>query len=483
MNKLLNLSVVFKVLGLILLIISISILSCIPVALIYNEPTSSFYQSSLVSFLFGLLLYLLSLKSSDSKDLTKRDAYFTVTVSWILITIIGALPYLFSQTIPNIEDAIFESISGFSTTGASILTNIEILPKSMLYWRSLTHWIGGIGIIVLVIIVLPSFKIGSYNLFTLESSLKDKIQPKTRSVGIRLVAIYLALTITEIILLMLGKMNLFDSICHTFGTVATGGFSTQNTSIANYSPYIQYVIMIFMFLGGMNFVIFYYIFKKQFSKINANEELRFYFMVVTVIGIIVGLSLYFYKDLSPEESFRHSFFQVISMITTTGYMTYDYMILPEFIIIIFFFTLFLGGCTGSTAGSIKMARHLILFKNIKNRVSRFKSPNAIIPIRLNGNIIETNSNNSILNFTLVYITVFLLGSIVLIAFGNDIKTSASSIAACLGAVGPGIGSIGPTSNFAHLSEITKYILVFMMILGRLEIFTFIMLLTRTFWKN
>ncbi|MCF8373002.1 MAG: TrkH family potassium uptake protein [Bacteroidales bacterium] len=420
---------------------------------------------------------------NENAILDKKAAYFSVALSWAVIGIIGSFPYLFSHTIPSFNNALFESVSGFTTTGSSILTDIESLPKSILFWRSLTHWIGGIGIIVLFIIVMPSLQLGGYNLFTLESSLQEKIKPKIKSVGHRLLLIYLLLTFAEVVFLMLGKMNLYESVCHAFGTVATGGFSPRNTSIADYSPYIQYVIMVFMLLAGTNFVIHYYILKQDFNKVRSNEELKFYLSVIVVIGLIISAALYFKTGKSIELSFRESFFQVISIVTCTGFATADYLQWPGFAWVIIFFAMFLGGSTGSTAGGIKMARHLVLFNNLKRNIRQIVSPRAIFPLRLNGNSINEATNSSILTFIAIYFLVFVLGSVLMVLLGVDVKTASSSVATCMAGIGPGIGTVGPAGNFAHIPEAGKALLTFLMLIGRLEIYTILILFTPAFWKN
>ena len=288
MNSIINFKIVFKVISRNSFIVTCALLVNALIAIIYAENITPFIYSALISLFIGIVFFLLTKKTAEDITLHRKDAYVTVTISWLYISLIGSLPYLFSGAIPSSVNALFESVSGFTTTGASILRDIESLPKSILFWRSLTHWIGGIGIIVLVIIVMPSLHIGGYNLFTLESSFQEKIQPKIKSVGQRLLLIYVLLTAVEIILLMLGKMNLFESACHAFGTVATGGFSPKNTSITDYSPYIQYVIMVFMFLAGTNFIIHYYLLKKDFSKVKENEEFKFYIAVVLIVGIVIS---------------------------------------------------------------------------------------------------------------------------------------------------------------------------------------------------
>ena len=330
---------------------------------------------------------------------------------------------------------------------------------------------------------MPTLQIGGYQLFTLESSLQEKIQPKIKAVGNRLLLIYILLTVAEIILLLAGNMSLFESVCHAFGTVATGGFSPKNSSIIAYSPYIQYVIAIFMFLAGTNFIIHYYLLKRDFKKVRENEELKFYLFIVFLIVAVVTASLYLTMQKPLEESFREAFFQVISIITCTGFASADYLQWPAFAWTIIFFSMFLGGSTGSTAGGIKMVRHLILLKNIKRIFRQLLSPNAIFPIRLNNNVISDETNSSILSFIAFYLLIFLIGSLLLVLLGIDGKTASSSVATCMAGIGPGIGTVGPVSNFAHLPDLGKIILSFLMLVGRLEIYTVILLLSRNFWKN
>lgn len=459
-------------------------LSCLIIAKIYGEAYSPFLYASGICLVISKILYFVSrLNKKKTDSIQKKDAYLTVTLSWLQLGILGSLPYIFSGYFPTITDALFESISGFTTTGSSILTDIEALPKSLLFWRSLTHWIGGIGIIILVVAVLPSLKIGGYHLFSSESSLQDKIKPRIRQVGNRLLLIYLSLTVAEILLLMLGDMNLFESICHAFGTVATGGFSPKNTSIAEYSPYIQYVITVFMFLAGANFVVHYFAFKGDFKSIFQNEEFKYYSLIVLVIGFTLTLSLYSFMDKDFEESFRESFFQIVSIITCTGFASADYMLWPTFAWLIIFGSMFIGGSTGSTAGGIKVARHIILFKNIRNSFKSIFHPRGIFPVKLNNTTLKPNTNNTIKTFIVSYIAIFGISSILIIGFGVDGQTATSAVATCMAGIGPGIGTVGPANNFYHLPDIVKIILSFVMIVGRLEIYTILILFTRGFWRN
>ena len=478
-----NLRIVAKVISRILFIIAASLLVCGGIALLYGESTIPFLITMAISLIVAGILFPMGRQIDQEATLHRKDAYITVTLSWLLISLTGSLPYLISGAIPTFTDAFFESVSGFTTTGASILTDIEVLPKSILLWRSLTHWIGGIGIIVLVILVMPTLQIGGYHLFSLESSLQEKIQPKIKAVGLRLVIIYIGLTITEIILLLLGKMNLFESVCHAFGTVATGGFSPKNTSIGGYSPYIQYVIMIFMVLAGTNFVIHYYLLKGEIKKIKRNEEFRFYLLIILTIGITITSVLILKMGKPWEEAFRESFFQVISIITCTGFATTDYMLWPQIGWLIILLSMFLGGSTGSTAGGIKMARHLVVLKNIKRSFRQMLRPNAIHRLTLNKQNINDETNNSILGFIILYFMIFTVGAMAILLMGADVGTSVSSVATCMAGIGPGIGAVGPANNFAFLPDVSKLILSFLMVVGRLEIYTVIELFTINFWRK
>jgi trk system potassium uptake protein TrkH len=442
---------------------------------------SPFIWSAVISLSLSVICSLPS-RNADSSKFSNRDGYLAVTLSWLVFSLLGTLPYLLSGTITSFTDAFFESTSGFSTTGASILQDVEILPYSILFWRSLTHWVGGIGIIVLVIIILPSLKVTGYQLFSLESSMREKIHPKTKAIVFRVLFIYLGLTLAEIILLYIGEMTLFDSICHSFGTVATGNFSTRNNSLSMYSSYSQYIVMLFMFLAGTSQIIYYYLVKFNFKKVRQNEELWFYIGVIITTGTIATLILMNSTDKPFEDSFRNGFFQIISVITTTGFTSADYMLWPTTAVLLIFILMFSGGSAGSTSGGIKLARHLIVLKNIKNVFSKLNHPKSISPIRLNGKSVAENTNTSILSFVVLYFFLFVVGTIVVVITGVDPVTAAGSAASCIAGIGPGLGTVGPMNNYAHMPELSKIVLSLLMIIGRLEIITVFAIFTRTFWK-
>ncbi len=479
--KLINPLVILRILSTILVVETVSFLFCLPVAHLYKESPDPFLWSAAITILISVIFYIIS-KDADPKKFSNRDGYLAVTLAWTVFSILGSLPYLISGTIPSFIDAFFESTSGFSTTGSSILTDVEILPYSILFWRSLTHWIGGIGIIVLVVLILPSLKVSGYHLFSLESSLKEKIHPKAKGIGFRILFIYIGLTLFEILLLSLGDMNLFDSICHSFGTIATGGFSTKNTSLMFYSPYSQYIVMIFMFLAGVSQVIYYYIVKLNFRKVKQNEELWFYIATVIIAGALATSILLINTTKPLEVATREGYFQIISIMTCTGFASADFLFWPMAGVLLIFVMMFSGGSTGSTSGGIKMARHLVVLKNIKSIFTKLNHPNMVTSIKLNGKIINENTNISILSFIVLYIFLFLIGTVVMVITGVDPVTASASVATCMAGIGPGLGTVGPMSNFAHIPEVGKLVLGFLMIIGRLEIITVFTLFTRSFWR-
>jgi trk system potassium uptake protein TrkH len=452
---------------------------------VYLETTFwGHLYACLVTLIFGGGLYLGS-RINMRAEMGLKDSYLTVTFAWFVISAFGALPYLFTGSIPGVIDAFFETSSGFTTTGSSILTNIEALPKSVLYWRSLTHWIGGMGIIVLVVAILPMLRIGGYNLFKSEASgiSYEKLTPKTASTAKRLWGIYVGFTFIQTLLLLFGDMDFFDALCHSFGTIATGGFSTKNASVAYFSPYSQYVIMVFMLLSGVNFALHYFFIKGHFKKVWHNDELKTYLAIILVAGIIISWALMRQGGVDFEETLRSAFFQVISIITSTGYVTDNYLLWPARAYSIIFLLMFVGACIGSTGGGIKVVRHVVAFKSFYVNFKRLIRPNSIIPLRINGETIDDDQVSVIVSFIMLYIVTFFIGSLVMLFMGLDTSTAVSSVLSTMGAVGPGFGTIGPVNNFAHIPGLGKILLSFFMILGRLELTTVFILFTRYFWKD
>lgn len=481
--KSLHISIVLHIIGICLILESGFMLLGIPISIIFHDGSlSPLLISSFITFFSGLLFYVITKTKIHMKP-SIRESFLVVTFSWIAISTFGTLPYLLSHSIPSFTNALFESISGFTTTGSSILNDIESLPKSMLFWRSETHWIGGMGIIALVIVVLPSLKVSGNHLFSAEGAFftVEKIQPRLIDMAKQLWIIYILLTVAETIFLILAKMDWFDAICHSFATIATGGFSTKNTSIANYSPTIQYIITLFMFLSGMNFVLHYSLMQGNLKKVIKNEEWRVYVGIILIVTIILSIYNFpFYKDF--ETSFRQSIFQVVSIITATGFTSTDYEQWAQISVTLMFFIMFIGASVGSTGGGIKVARHLVLFKSLQLQFKKILHPNAVTVARYNNKIITDKIIQSISSFVIIYFLTFIVGTFIMMATGLDPKSASSSVITTLGGIGPGLGIVGPVKNFDGLTEIGKYYLSFNMILGRLEIISVLSLFTRSFYK-
>lgn len=481
-----NYKVIFKVVGTLLMMNGGFMLTCLPFSFYYNEGDHfALLQSAGIAAGCGFILRFLTRKS-ESRDLRKKDGYLIVTMGWLAMSFFGSLPYLFSGTIPDLTNAFFETISGFSTTGATILTDIESVHKGILLWRSLTQWIGGMGIVVLTIAILPLLGIGGMQLFVAEAPgiSPDKLQPRIKETAKRLWIIYCGLTLLETALLWIGGMTFYDAINHSLTTMATGGFSTKNASVAYYNdPFIQYVIIGFMFLAGTSFTMIYFGLHGQFKKVFRNEEFRFYLIFCVASSLIVGLIIYNLGHDTLEKSIRDALFQIVSVITTTGFVTHDYTAWTSFLTVLFFLLMFAGGSAGSTAGGVKLVRHILLIKNSLLELKRILHPSAIIPVRFNGKAVSRDITFNVLAFIMIYILIVCFGAIAVSSFDIDFNTSLGAVATSLGNIGPGLGSVGPVDNFAHLPVGVKWILSFMMLLGRLELFTVLILFTPYFWRK
>ncbi|NQU87339.1 MAG: TrkH family potassium uptake protein, partial [Mariniphaga sp.] len=397
-----------------------------------------------------------------------------------------SLPYILSGSIPNFTDAFFETISGFTTTGSSILQDIEALPHGILFWRSISQWLGGMGIIVLSLAILPIFGIGGMQLYAAEvpGPAPDKISPKIKQTAKMLWGIYLLLTVFEAIFLWIGGMSLYDSICHSFTTMATGGFSTKQASIAHWnSPFIHYVIIIFMFLAGTNFSLTYCALNGKFKKVFKNEEFKYYLGFIGLFTLVIFAGLLISEQYGTEKAFRDSLFQVVSIITTTGYATADYLIWHPFITILIFSLFFFGGSAGSTGGGIKIMRIVILLKNSYYELRRMIHPHAIIPVRFNQHSVDPKIVTNVLAFFIMYFLIFIVGTVIFTLLEPDMESSMGAVATCLGNIGPGIGNVGPAENFAHVAPAGKWFLSALMLLGRLELLTVLVLFSPSFWKD
>ncbi|MGJ8667512.1 MAG: TrkH family potassium uptake protein [Patiriisocius sp.] len=453
--------------------------------------------SGIVTMAIGGIIMLLT--RNHKKEIVKRDGYIIVTMGWVIMSLAGTIPYVFTGAIPNFTNAFFETMSGYSTTGASILSDIESIPKGVLFWRSITHWIGGMGIIVLAIAILPLLGIGGMQLFAAEAPGPggDKLHPRITDTAKRLWLIYVGYTIAETILLKFAGMSFFDAINHSLSTLSTGGFSTKNDSVAHWNdnPLIQYIIIVFMFLAGTNFVLSYYAFKGRFSKILKDEEFKVYGLVIISLTVIAACLIYLDVDMTAssiahpmllgqfESGFRHALFQVLTIVTTTGFISADYTVWTPLLTVFFFGLMFLGGSSGSTSGGIKIVRHLIMIKNGLMEFKRTLHPNAIIPVRYNNKSVQQPIVFNILGFFILYMLSFIVGVLVFSALGLDFKTALGGAASTLGNVGPALGDLGPVDNYGGLPSAAKWWASFLMLIGRLELFTVLILFTPFFWRN
>ncbi len=485
MLDIINRRAVNHVLGMLLLIEAVFMFLSTIVGVIYQDSgTVALFISTSITVAVGV--FMVTLGRNAKKDLGKRDGYIIVAITWIICSFFGLLPFYISGAIPNITDAFFETMSGFTTTGSSILNDIEALPESILFWRSIIQWIGGMGIIVLTLAILPALGVGGAALFAAEvpGPTPDRLRPKITETAKRLWYIYVALTAVESILLRFGGMSWFDAICHSFTTMATGGYSTKQASVGYWdNPFIQYVIIVFMFLAGMNFTMSYFLAHFNFKKVWHNEEFRWYSCITVLFIAAISVGLYLSENLGLEESFRIAAFQVTSIITTTGFATADYLqwipVLVSLLVVLFF----VGGSAGSTGGGIKVMRILILVKDSFFELKRLIHPRAVIPTRCNGNALSQEVVNNILTFTLLYIVIIIVSLPIMSLVGLDFESSFGAIITSIGNVGPGLGSVGPACNFAQLPAFGKWYLAFLMLLGRLELFTVLVVLTPTFWKQ
>ncbi|ANQ50364.2 TrkH family potassium uptake protein [Flammeovirga sp. MY04] len=475
-----------RILGILILLNGVFMLFCLPFAFYFGDGDwLALAQAGGIAIASGGGAALYARKVGYSQEFRKKDGYIIVTFGWALMAFFGSLPYLFSDINVSFADAYFETISGFSTTGASILTDIESVGKGILFWRSLTQWIGGMGIIVLAVAVLPFLGIGGMQLFVAEAPgiTPDKLQPRIKETARRLWWVYAGLTGVETILLMTGGMSFYNALNHALTTMATGGFSTFNDSAASFSPYIQYILIFFMLLAGTNFTLNYFLFKRMFKAIWKNEEYKYYIYVIALATLAITVSIVVTTELGVEKSFRDALFQVISIITTTGYVSADYTAWTPLATMIVFVLMFCGGMAGSTAGGVKIVRHIILFKNSFLELKRQLHPTAIIPVRFNGKAIKGSITFNVLAFIMAYFLIFGLGILVMSAIGVDLMTSLGAVATSLGNIGPGIGTVGPVDNFAHLPDLAKWVLSFLMLLGRLELFTVMIIFTPYFWSR
>ena len=493
----LNYRIIIHLMGLLLLFNGGFMLIAALVSGIYDDGvTLDITLSAIITLLLGILAMFYT--RGHDKEVKRKEGYIIVTLGWIVMSASGILPYVFSGAIPSITNAFFETISGYTTTGASILNDIESLPKGILFWRSLTHWIGGMGIIVLAIAILPLLGIGGMQLFSAEAPgpNADKLHPRITDTAKRLWLIYFGYTAAETLLLSVAGMSFFDAINHSMATLSTGGFSTKNASLAywNNRPLIQYIVIFFMFLAGSNFVLSYFAFKGKIQRVLRDEEFKFYSGLMLIFTLITALVVYFManvevSNLHPmlfgevESSFRHALFQITAVITTTGFVTADFTAWTPFLTVFFFGLMFMGGSAGSTAGGIKVMRHILIIKNGLLEFKRTLHPSAIIPVRFNNKTVSEHIVYNIIAFFVLYMLLFILGALVLSLLGLDFISAIGGAASSLGNVGPAFGDLNPVSNYNSLPLLGKWWCGFLMLAGRLELFTVLILFNPYFWKK
>jgi len=495
-NKI-NLKAIVKISGLLMVIEGLFMLTSLGFSAWYDpyslsrlslfNPTHDFLPLLLSGSGIAISGYLLWFwnRSPIQNSIGKREGYIIATLSWIIISALGAIPFMLSGVTHSYTDAFFETISGFTTTGATIFNDVEAIPKGLLFWRALTQWIGGMIIIILSLAIMPILGIGGMQQFAVEASgfSAEKLHPRLIDTMKRFGLIYLILTFSLALLLFIGGQNFFDSLCHAFSTLSTGGFSTKNNSISEFSEFSRYVIAFFMLIAGISYSVQYYTFSGQWKRAIANEEIRYYFSLVLFCIIICTAALFFLVHNSFRLSIGESVFQVISIISTTGFVTTDYQLWPSFLWMLTFLLMFVGACTGSTGGGVKIIRILLLLKNSTHELKRLVHPQAIIPVKLNGKHVGQETIFNVLAFFLIYIMVFAAGSLIMSIIGMDFYTAIGSTAACIGNIGPGLGSTGPMLSYATIPEPGKWFLAFLMLIGRLEFLTVFILFSGSFWKK
>jgi trk system potassium uptake protein TrkH len=499
-----NIKIVASTLGALVFFLGIALILPAGVAVLYGESAwSSFLLTSILALGGGAALWR-GLRSEA--ELRVREGFAIVALAWFVLSLIGAIPFVLGGVLDSYTDAFFETMSGFTTTGATILGGastpaIEEIPHAFLFWRSLAHWLGGMGIIVLTLAILPILGVGGMQLYKAEvpGPSADKLTPRVRETAKRLWLIYVGITFVEV-LLLLPEMSFFDSVNHAFATMATGGFSTQNGSVGQYnSAYIDWVVTVFMFLAGVNFALHYRMLRGQAITVFRDTEFKVYTGIVVVASIAISLASWtpalsqfavevpadamFAGYESFSEALRYGAFQATAIITTTGFGTADYEVWAPFAVTIIFVLFFVGGMGGSTGGGIKVIRQTLLFKNSFKELNQLIHPQAVMPVRLNGKVVSQDVLRNVLSFTVLYFGLIFVGALIMGALGLDVMSAISSAMSCVGNIGPAFGTFGPTENYAHVPVAGKWVLSVLMMAGRLEIFTVMILFVPTFWRR
>ena len=489
MTRTFNTRMVFRTMGALLLIESVFMTLALGVSLWYGEADSDIFLFSTIVTLLAGLIGLLVGRRAESR-MGEREGYVIVAMVWVVFSAFGLLPYYLSGQVPSFTDAWFESMSGFTTTGATIIPDLEVITHGLLFWRSLTQWIGGMGIIVLSIAILPIFGLNGMQLYAAEVSglTYEKVSPRIADTAKMMWSIYVLLTVTEVAALWLCGMDMFDAVCHSFSTIATGGFSTHNNSLEFYdSAAIHYTVTFFMFISGINFVLLIYLLRGKARNLFQDEELRWYSVAVLFFAVMLTVGLYIarpgWTGMQMERAFRDSIFTVISAMTSTGYTISDYMYWPVVAWVVIFFLMLTGACAGSTAGGIKWVRLAIIMKNGVAEFQRRIHPNAIIPVKLNEKSVPQQTINNIMAFLIFYVFIIAVTVVIFCATGVNFDESIGAAVSAIGNVGISIGQFGPAGTYAQFPTVAKWVMSFVMLIGRLEIFTVLLLFTRALWKK
>lgn len=480
-----NFKTIIRIIGILLLLETVMLLACSGISFYYrDEALLDFWKAAGITAGVGLLMAIAG--KGGNRQLTRRDGYVLVSFAWVAFSLFGMLPFYISGYIPDVTNAFFETMSGFTSTGATILDNIESLPHGLLFWRSMTQWIGGLGIIMFTIAILPIFGVSGIQVFAAEASgpTHDKVHPRIGITAKWIWSIYASITFILVALLILGGMDWFDSICHAFATTGTGGFSTKQASVAYYnSPYIEYVISIFMFISGINFTLLLFFVNRKFKKVIDNAELKWYFGSVVSFTVVIAVILYYTSSMGMEESFRKSLFQVISLHTSTGFATADYMLWTPILWGLLTIIMVIGACAGSTTGGLKCIRMVILSKVSRNEFKHILHPNAVLPVRVNKQVISPSTVSTVLAFCFLYLIIIVISILLMMGMGIGFDESIGCVISSIGNMGPGLGETGPAYSWNALPDAAKWLLAFLMLLGRLELFTVLLLFTPGFWKR
>ncbi|HBX24451.1 MAG TPA: TrkH family potassium uptake protein [Desulfotomaculum sp.] len=478
-----NKALILRTLGLVLLCEAVAMLPSLGIAIFLREDAMRAFVISIS--VIGLIGAALGRIKVHSNVVGYREGFVIATASWLFMAMFGSLPFLLSGAIPSFVNAFFETMSGFTTTGATILSDIEKLPQSILFWRSLTQWLGGMGVIVLTLALIPSLKIAGMKLFRAEipGPAKSKVLPRVTQTARELYKLYIIFTVLEIVALKIAGLSWFDSFIQTFSTVATGGYSNYNASIGAFAnPAVHYIIIFFMLICGMNFALHFHALQGNFRPMWRDPETRLYLSLVVLACILVGANLIAYNGYGLEEAFRMSSFQVVSIITTTGFTTTDFNHWPLLSQGILFVLMFIGGCAGSTSGGIKNVRYLILFKTASRQIAKLIHPKAVIPVRLGREVIPEELVESVQSFFFIYFALLLVSILIIASMGVDLFSSIAAVVATLGNVGPAFGAVGPAYNYDFIPVAGKLLLSLCMLVGRLEIYTVLVVLSVRFWR-